>query len=725
MTFENSLRRAGRAIPALALAVGVAALIPGLANAEAGASNWFVTKQNEVRLVSATEGVGDSKTLQLGLQFKLKKGWKVYWRSPGDAGFPPRMNWKQSANLGETRFDWPTPTRFEVLGYRTLGYKDEVVFPITAKVEDQSQPLKLRADLNYLTCDDVCIPYKTRLSLDLPAGDGDATDHFQLINKFAAKVPGDGKSHGLNIEKVETAGEFTMVKKDVRNGFVRVVATSAVPFKNPDIFVEGPELAFFSPPEVTLEDGGKRAVLAIPASEEDDTKIQTASLKLTIVDGDRAATQTHYVGAGPPISNSSSDLPISLPFILGLAVIGGLILNLMPCVLPVISLKVLGLVSYGGAETKAIRMSFFASSLGIIFSFLVIASALVGLKLAGSAVGWGIQFQHPWFIVGLIVIVSLFSYNLWGLFEVNLPAWLGNIGSQLSGGGSAEHQSFAGNFCTGAFATILATPCSAPFLSTAVGFALAGSIFDIYAVYATLGIGMALPFIAITLFPSVTAKLPKPGAWMVKVKYFLGIALAATAAWLISVLAVQLSLGAAAIVGALMIGMGVILFGKRFMADGWLKAATVGILAVVFAAFATPYQYSPSVDLHAKSETHWVAFEPEKIPEMVATGKTVFVDVTAEWCITCQINKATVLNRGGIFEVLSGGGDVVAMKGDWTRPDPKITAYLKSFGRFGIPFNAVYGPSNKKGIVLPELLTAGLVWDAMGTASGGAFAAKQ
>ena len=716
---KNTTRIAAAVLATLALA-------PTGVWAEEGASPWIKTKQTEVRLISATQGIGDSKTIQLGLQFKLKDNWKVYWRTPGDAGFPPRMVWDDSQNLAGTKQYWPAPTRFEVLGFQTMGYKKEVVFPISATVTDPNQPLKLRAKLNYLTCDDVCIPYKADISLDLAAGNNTATENFHLINKYVSKVPGDGSTHGLKIEKVETAGEFKTVKKDVRKGFIRIVAASTVPFNKPDVFVEGPELTFFSPPQVTLSDGGKKAIIKIPASEEEDAKLLQASLRLTLRDGERSAERLLTVGAGPaeaPGRPAGSGLPLSLPIILGLALIGGLILNLMPCVLPVISLKVLGFVSHGGAENKTIRLSFIASSLGIVMTFLLIASALVGLKVAGSAVGWGIQFQHPWFIVGLTVIVSLFAFNLWGLFEFRLPYWLSNIAG--SGGSSSDdQQSFGGSFATGAFATILATPCSAPFLGTAVGFALAGTVFDIYAVFAALGIGMALPFILIAAFPALASKLPKPGNWMIKFKYFLGFALAATAGWLLTVLAVQLSATAALIVGALMAAMGMVLFGKRFIGETWHKAATVGILVLILGAFWTPYSYTPAASLSVEKGQHWVKFDAEAIPKLVAEGKTVFVDITAEWCITCQVNKAAVLNRGEIFDILSSG-EVVAMKGDWTRPDPKITAYLKSFNRFGIPFNAVYGPGNSQGVILPELLTSGFVSDGLREASGGSLFAKK
>ncbi len=704
-------------------AVAVAAAVfSAPAAAEKAATPWVETPQTAVRLISATEGLGERFAVQLGLHFKLKDNWKIYWRNPGDAGFPPRLNWEGSENLEKTDFRWPVPSRFKVLGFQSLGYKKEVVFPIKATVMDPKDPLKLTAKLDYLACDDVCIPYKAKLALTLPAGGDSATDNFQLINKFSNQVPGDGAAQGITIEKVETAGAFKTVDKDVREGAIRVVAASEVPFTSPDVFVEGPELTFFSQPKVDLREGGKKALITIPASEEEKAKILQASLTLTLKDGDRSAEKTLTVQSGPAAAAAGSELPLSLSVILGLALIGGLILNLMPCVLPVLSIKVLGFVSHGNAENKTIRMSFIASSLGIVATFLAIAGALAGAKFAGSAVGWGIQFQHPWFIVGLTILVSLFAFNLWGLFEVRLPAWLSNAAG--SGGSGGDDHSFAGNFATGAFATILATPCSAPFLGTAVGFALAGSTIDIFLVFAALGIGMALPFILIAAFPALAAKLPKPGNWMIRLQQVLGLALAATAVWLLSVLAVLLTLDAALVVGGLMAAMGVILFAKPRLAESWRTAVATGPVVLVLGAFWTPYAFTPSTELTADKGKHWVKFDPAAIPKLVADGKTVFVDITADWCITCQVNKAAVLNRGDIFEVLAGGGKVIAMKGDWTRPDPVITAYLKSHGRFGIPFNAIYGPGAAAGLVLPELLTTGNVEAGMNKASGGTIFAK-
>ncbi|MDA0239985.1 MAG: protein-disulfide reductase DsbD family protein, partial [Proteobacteria bacterium] len=688
------------------------------------ATAWAETDQTAVRIVSATQSIGDKKELLLGLEFKLKPGWKIYWRSPGDAGFPPRVQWDKSSNIGKVDVAWPTPGRFSVLGFETTGYKKAVVFPMTTRGAEPGKPVQLRAKLSYLTCDDVCIPYSANFTLDIPAGKGEASDHFQVISKYLSQVPGDGSTHGLKIEKAELAGALTPAPNDLKKGFLRVVASSATPFAAPDVFIEGPEEAGWGKPDVTLRNGGKEAVLRVAVTVDKDVPLVGKNLRLTLTDGNRSAEQAFPLAlgdAGSIASVGGSAEGISYVAILLLALLGGLILNLMPCVLPVLSLKLLGVVSSGGKKSSEVRASFLASAAGIIFTFLVIASALIGLKLAGGAVGWGIQFQHPWFLVSLTLLVSLFAFNLFGIFEIRLPGSLANFAGTAGGG-----DSLGGNFATGAFATVLATPCSAPFLGTAVGFALVGSFVDTYAVFAALGVGMAVPFLLVAAVPSLATRLPKPGPWMIRLKQILGIALALTALWLVSVLAIQVSIPAAVVIGLLMVAIGLILaFRNRLPETRRWAAAAAGVVVIALASFAVPSQFRAADTGPQVAQGHWQPFDPDAIPKLVAEGKTVFVDVTAEWCITCQVNKAAVLNRGQIFDLLSGGGNVVAMKADWTRPDPVITAYLASFGKFGIPFNAIYGPGDAKPVVLPELLTAGRVLDAFEQAGGGSIIVKK
>lgn len=713
-----------RVIAAFGLAsFGLAFVSSGHAQ-QSAASAWSKTDQTQVRLVSASRSLGNKTQVKLGLQFKLKSGWKIYWRSPGDAGSPPRLDWNGSENLSAVEMAWPAPSRFSILGFETQGYAKEVVFPLTATVAAPGNPLNLSARLEYLTCDDVCIPYQAKFTMNIPAGPSATSDYFQLISRYLERVPGDGSRHGLKITKAELAGSLKPVRDNVRRGVIRVVATSSgEPFKAPDVFIEGPPEAGFAAPKLTLHDGGKTAELRVAMIIDDGIPVMGKQMRFTVTDGNRAAERSLTLVLGETVATSfreRSAAPIVL--ILGLALLGGLILNLMPCVLPVLSLKLLSVIHLGGKDHRQIRIGFLASAAGIIFTFLVIASALIALKISGSAIGWGIQFQHPWFLVALTILVSLFAFNLWEIFEFRLPGRLINIVGTAGGDGHGRGSSFA----TGAFATVLATPCSAPFLGTAVGFALVGSFVDTYAIFATLGLGMALPYFLVAAAPTLATKLPKPGNWTIRLKKVLGGALALTAFWLISVLAVQVSVSGAAIISILMITLGGILVGRNYLPKPSRWAASIACAVVALYAFVVPYQFQ---DAGAKNSAHatedyWQEFKPRAIQQLVGEGKTVFVDVTAEWCITCQLNKAAVLNRGRVQELL-GGGEVVAMKADWTRPNPVITDYLAGFNKFGIPFNVIYGPGKSDGAVLPELLTTGIVLDSFEAAAGGSIVVRK
>ncbi len=704
------------------LALLISALVlygQAAAQAATAASAWARTDQSAVRLISAAEGVGDGRTLQLGLHFRLKKNWKIYWRSPGDAGYPPRLDWSGSDNLAQARLSWPAPQRFSVLGFETLGYKNEVVLPITAQVERPGGAFSGRLSVDYLACAEICIPYQATLALDLPAGPAVPSAFGHLINRFGVQVPGDGAAHGVSITGAVASGKV-----------LRVRVTATLPFAAPDVYVEGPEELAFGPPRVRLEDGGLGAQLEVPIFGLEDLEkgLVGSRVTLTLLDGARSAERTLVVGAAAAGAAPAGDgaAGLSLAWVLVLAVIGGLILNLMPCVLPVLSIKLLGVIGHGGGEVRTVRLSFIASAAGIIFSFLVLAGALVALKASGAAIGWGIQFQQPWFLVAMSLVIVLFACNLWGFFEFQLPqalAGLGGHGSRPHGQGGGQGGGMGGHFLTGAFATLLATPCSAPFLGTAVGFALARGPGEIFAIFAALGVGLALPYLVVAINPGLATRLPRPGSWMVTLKIILGFALAATAVWLLTVLAAQVGVASASAVGALLVGVcGVLfLYHRRPRRLGRAAAAIVAVLAVT--AFAVPRGFSsPPPTLRDAALTDaakdlWGPFDEAAIPSLVAAGKIVFVDVTADWCITCQVNKAFVLTKGDVLRRLSSDA-VVTMQADWTRPDDGIARYLARFGRYGIPFDAVYGPGVPDGAPLSELLTQGMVLDALDRAAG-------
>jgi suppressor for copper-sensitivity B len=706
MISKSTLRSVATGLFVL-LAALIAANLPAL-----GASGpWQQTETVEGRLIAAVDGTGSLDHIPLGLHLKMKPGWKTYWRSPGDAGLPPQLSWEGSGNLAGTDFRWPAPHRFTLFGIETFGYDGDVVFPITARPTTPGQPLDLKASVDLLVCSEICVPQHLDLALAVPAGPAVPNgQEANLIARFASYVPGEGAASGLAIESVRSAGKG-----------LEVTATAREPFVDPDLFVENAAGAAFGAPAITFADGNRRITIRLPASGQ-PVALDGLPVTLTLVDGLRSMeTSTTVNAAGAAGTGSSSGSASGLAAILGFALVGGLLLNLMPCVLPVLSLKLLSVVSHGGAAPREIRAGFLASSAGILFSFLVLAGAAIALKLTGSAVGWGIQFQQPLFLVFMVVLVTGFAANLWGLFEIPLPRAIadiavgGHIGGHI-GGHSADgtpSTSLGGHFATGALATLLATPCSAPFLGTAIGFALARGPLEIIAVFTALGLGLALPYLLVAAFPAMASRMPRPGHWMLVLRRVLGGTLALTGAWLLSVLAVQVSPAAALAVGALMVAF-ILVLGVRKRLPGRIRIAGGALAAALaLAAFALPL----ALDRHASQaaaaiDGRWTPFDKSAIAGQVAAGRTVFVDVTADWCITCQANKKLVLTRGAVAERLFGQG-VVPMRADWTRPDDEIAAYLAEHGRYGIPFNIVYGPGAPDGIALPELLTEGAVMTAL------------
>ncbi|MCB2102675.1 MAG: copper-binding protein, partial [Rhodobacterales bacterium] len=545
-----------RSLPLLAALL--LALVAVAAPAGAATSDWAATDQTRVRLIAASDTLGDGHDLRLGLEFHLDEGWKVYWRSPGDAGYPPRVDWSGSENLADVDMRWPAPLRFSVVGLETLGYKKDVVFPLAVRAENPDAPLRLRARVDYLTCAEICIPYTANLALDLPAGPAAPAEEAHLIDRYRARVPGDGAAHGLDLVRAVVPGDPT----DGDSQVLTVTATARTPFQAPDLYVEGPPELIPGKPAVTLVDGGRTAHLAVPVAGlrdlPDGARLSGRDLTLTLVDGDRSAEARLNVATGAaPAATPGGAMADGrgLLAILALAVLGGLILNLMPCVLPVLSIKVLGVMGHGGGDRGRVRLSFLASAAGILVSFLALAGTLIALKAGGMAVGWGIQFQHPWFLTAMMLVVGLFACNLWGFFEVRLPGWLSSVGST----GNGSH-GLGGHFLGGVFATLLATPCSAPFLGTAVGFAFAAGPAEILAVFAALGLGLALPYLGVAALPGLATRLPRPGPWMDKLRIVLGLALAATGVWLLTVLAAQVGKDTAGVVGALVVVGGAALY---------------------------------------------------------------------------------------------------------------------------------------------------------------------
>ncbi|HOT81902.1 MAG TPA: protein-disulfide reductase DsbD family protein [Candidatus Defluviicoccus seviourii] len=689
-----------------ALILAAAGLVIGSAPAPAAATDaasaWAVTEHGRVRLISADFTTGGSTQVSLGLEFHLHKGWKIYWRTPGDAGYPPQIDWNGSQNLADAAIRWPAPQRFTVLGFETVGYDTPIVLPIVATLERPGEPVMLQARVDFLTCEQLCVPYTVDLALALPAGAAGESAHAAAIADALARVPVSGEAGAARIDRA--AIDWVDGK-----AVLQLEASARAPFSAPDAFIEGPAELAFAAPQVTLAGGGQRAILRLAVAglpsegAEAAARLVGAPLTVTLVDGDRAVEQAITVSTGQPPQTAdregSSGERRSLAAMLAVAILGGLILNLMPCVLPVLSIKLLSVMGHGGGSRRQVRLGFLASAAGILAAFLALAAGVLVLQAMGATVGWGLQFQSPLFLAGMALVLTLFACNLWGLFELPLPGVIADAGAR-----AGHVPGLRGQFLGGVLATLLATPCSAPFVGSALGFAFTQGSGAIIAVFAALGLGLALPYLAVAAVPALATRLRRPGRWMLTLRRALGILLAATALWLLRVLA-DVSGGTIALglAGMLILVAGLLAVRRhlacRMAAAVRTAAVGLGIAGVIGAGLLMPKAPQPPAPAGL-----WAAFDPARIAAEVTRGRVVYVNITAAWCITCKVNESLVLDRPAVQARLRAA-DVVAMRGDWTRPDPAIADFLAGFQRYGIPFDAVFGPGLPAGEALPELLS--------------------
>ncbi len=695
-----------RALAALAVGISTLACAPA---ADAAASPWVTSDVAKARLLTAVTGTGTLASVPAGVEVAMDAGWKTYWRSPGDAGLPPALDWAGSTGLKAATLSYPVPERLTLLGIQTFGYHGDVVFPLDLAVIEPGRPLNLRLKLDVLVCARLCVPKTFDLALDVPAGpatpDGDAL----TLAKARAAVPGDARTAGLAVSGVAEVSDGGHPALEVR-------ATAFEPFRDPDVIAEIDPAVALGQPRVTIAGGGREATFTVPLEQPLPVGARLAgrAITLTVTDGARAL-ETPPMRIAQGASAAREDPGPSPLAMLGVALLGGLILNLMPCVLPVLSLKIVSAVGQGGRAPGRIRAGFLATAAGVVTSFLVIAGALIALKAAGRTIGWGLQFQEPAFIAAMAVLVTLFACHLAGSFDVPLPRVVRDAAARRTG----PDEGLGGHFITGAFATLLATPCSAPFLGTAVGFALAGSPGRIFGIFAALGVGLAAPYLLVAAVPRLAARLPRPGRWMLVLKRVLAVPLLATALWLLSILLTQVGVPAAAGVAVLLATMvGLLAWGQR-LPEGPRRAMLPALALVALAAVALPDLVAARVGDAATAvdgAIAWRAFDQAAIRSLVSQGRTVFVDVTADWCLTCQANKRLVLGQDATVRRLNTL--TVPMRADWTRPNLAIATYLAGYGRYGIPFNVVYGPGAPGGVVLPELLTTGDVAAALDRAGG-------
>jgi len=663
----------------------------------AASSDVYENSAISARLISVENGVvQNSRTLSLGLDIKLAEGWKAYWRSPGEVGLPPEISWDGSANLTAAQILWPAPERFTAFGIENFGYSKRVVLPIQAVLETAGQAVDLQARVSLLTCSTVCVPHDFKLALAIPAGTGIDTASAGLISMFAERVP-------LGPDASDIVVETAVIADDA----LYITARSENAFANPDVFPEMGPTFTFGKPDIRTNDAGTELWVKLPllAAEEKLRPIQ-----VTLTDGARAVTVMPEWSDNVPVApfEPMANLPglAQIIAIAAFAFLGGLILNVMPCVLPVLSIKLTSVLNQGDKAAHEIRKSFLMSALGVLVFMWVLAIGILILQSVGITVGWGLQFQNPVFLIIMFLILTVFAANLFGTFEISLPS---GLQSQLAR--SSGHDGYVGDFATGAFAAVLATPCSAPFLGTAVAFALTGRPIDVMLVLTALGLGLALPYLLFAWKPGMVGVLPKPGRWMLLVKWVLGGLLAGTAIWLLWLL--MGVAGARVATLALVLALLFVLFATIRLSGKFTRPTALMVTAILSLTLPGSLIAPPTTKTISQD---WVEFNRSDIPKLISQGKTVFVDVTADWCLTCKANKTLVLDRTPVVDRLRGE-DVVAMQADWTRPDPEISRYLETHNRFGIPFNIVYGPNAPDGIVLSEVLTSDIVLRALDAAA--------
>lgn len=653
----------------------------------------------KISLISPQTHLGNNKTLTIGLRFIHDVGWHTYWRSPGVAGYGVKIDWQGSANLEKAALHWPAPERFISFGVPVAGYTKTVVLPITIDVKDLTKPLDLKAKLDYLICSkDECLPATKEVALHIPEGTFGKTEDAILIESALKSIPQHGPK-SVHISPVE------FIENDDGDKSLSFEINDPKLTKNAAIFVESPYKMFFDIPSITpLEKQGSFSV-NVPIYLDELKKLAPfqslvdESISLTVVEKERAYTLHTVV---------SAEKPSWLGFlsVMVLAFAGGFILNFMPCVLPVLSIKMMSLLKYSHGFEQKVRAQTLRTAFGIIASFMTIAFMLVSLKWMGASIGWGMQFQQPIFLVSICFVLVLFAANLLGMFEFQVPRIFYRFIDH-----DKVHSESLKDVLEGVFATLLSTPCSAPLIGTAISFALSNGPIQIIFIFFLMSLGFSVPYILVALYPRLLSFMPKPGPWMISLKRVLSIALFGTIVWLLWVLSVQVGLSA-----MLLIASGLMIFFILLWArEKTLKQQWLGVLVVALFIGTG----STTLNLIASNEKEspliksaWASFNLGLLQRSIKQNKLILVDVTADWCITCKFNEGSVLSSKTMHDYFKKN-QVVLIRADWTSPSPLIASYLKSLNTFAIPAYVVYGPSNQTGLKLPQILTSSIVINAI------------
>ena len=640
----------------------------------------------------------------------MAPGWHTYWQNPGDAGLATSVEWDLPAGFHAGDFAWPVPRRIIEPGdIEVFAYKGETlpVATITPPDKLDAGEITLRAKASWLVCETICIPGKADLELTLPVSETASPAHAKLFEKSASSLPSTDPPP-VQVAWTATPTGWNLGLRDVKE------------FTGADFF----------PYADSEHPAGRTAHRAIANGTADLAIPVDASAPvrgvLVLDEGDRregwVLDSSSTSGAPAPAAKVPSALWTYLLF----GFLGGFILNLMPCVLPVISLKVFGFMRQAGESRASILKHGFAFVAGIFVWFLGLAAVIIALKAAGSEVTWAFQFQNPWFNYAIGAVVFLFALNLFGVFEIVLPGRAASGIAEASG-----HGGLAGSFAQGILATLLATPCTAPFLGTALGFAFSQTPAVIIAMFASIAAGMGFPYVLLSAQPGWMKFLPKPGAWMERLKQFMGFPLLATLLWLLYVIGQQRGTDAViwAAASYLFLGLAAWLYGSFLGPLSSPRARGLSILGIFLSLLAglgyfagTLFAKSAGAEpaKHGSSSADgiaWVPYSEAELQRLLSENKPVFLDFTADWCLTCKFNERTAINTQAVREAFDKLG-IVPMKADWTNSNPEITRALARFDRVGVPFYLFFAPGKAdKPVILPELLTEQIVLRAIGASS--------
>ncbi|MDX1673863.1 MAG: protein-disulfide reductase DsbD family protein [Longimicrobiales bacterium] len=716
------------------LAPAVAGLLLTAAGVAAQGLQDDPTPHSDARLISEVAAVQPGSPFTVGLHITLDEGWHTYWKNAGDAGNGTFMDWRLPAGFTVDSLRYPVPELIPYPPLMSYGYHDEVVLlaTVTPPADVDADAVELAATADFLVCADVCIPARAEVVLDLPVADGDATRTAgagaALIREYRDRLPLPAPEHDWSIRAARTDSGFALAAGPPAGWSGSLAGAYFFP-------ADGTLLTHTRTQAGAVTEAGELR-LRLPASEYMMEEPEALEGILVLPEGQAVDTEGHRaVEVDAPVQRgevawlADATTPLAQPqaattsragagslsllAALFFAFVGGLILNLMPCVFPILSLKALGFASRGG-DRAGMRRDGLAFGAGVVLAFLVVAAALIAVRAGGAEVGWGYQLQSPTLVALLAAL--MFGIGLWLAGVVELGASL----TRLGGLGEAEGESSA--FLTGVLATIVATPCTAPFMGAAIGAAMVRPVPEALAIFGGLGVGMATPYVVLSFWPAMAERLPKPGRWMETFKQVLAFPMFAVAVWLIWVFGLQVGIDGAArlLFGLLLLAVAAWLVGR------WPAPVTTGRTRIVtraLAALALVLAVAAGVTAVAESrpvaageqggDIVWEEFSQEAVESYRAAGRPVFVDFTAAWCISCQVNERVALDTRRVRSAFAGY-DVALLKADWTSRDPEITRALASFGRVGVPLYVLYPPEpDAEPRVLPELLTPKIVLDVL------------